>query len=483
MSRGLTALSQFARHISTVVMDASKEAVQAAAKDFLAFVNKSPSPFHATEQCRQRLLAGGFKEIREIDSWNIKPNDKCFLTRNHSAVIAFAVGGQYKPGNGFSIIGAHTDSPCLKVKPVSRRVKQGYIQVGVECYGGGTWHTWFDRDLKIAGQVMIKDGDKICHRLVDINRPILRVPNLAIHLQREMSTKFEFNKESHMIPVLATTVREQLETGSVSAQDVDHNKEQCEKHHPVLVKLLCDELKVDPSQILDFELCLSDHNPATLGGAFEEFIFSPRLDNLHNTYCALEGLIAAGGLDADPNIRVISLFDNEEVGSQTAQGAGSTLLELILRRLSAGGSTTAFEQSIPKSMMVSADMAHGVHPNYSDKHEDQHKPDLNKGIVVKFNANQRYATTSLTTSIFRQVAHRAQVPLQDFVVRNDSPCGSTIGPIMSAKLGIPTLDVGCAQLSMHSIREMCSAISVLQSKELYKTFFEVYPDVFQSVVY
>ncbi|KAK2155291.1 hypothetical protein LSH36_243g00050 [Paralvinella palmiformis] len=319
MLRGVILFSQFSRHFNTVVMDASKEAVLGAAKDFLSFVNKSPSPFHATEQCRQRLLTAGFKEIKETDSWNIKPNDK--------------------------------------VKPVSRRVKQGYIQVGVECYGGGSWYTWFDRDLKISGQVMIKEGDKICHRLVDVNRPVLCVPNLAIHLQRDMATKFEFNKETHLTPILATTVREQLEMGNVSGQDVDHTKDQ------------------------------------TLGGVFEEFIFSPRLDNLHNTYCALEG------------------------------------------------------------------------------------------VVIKFNANQRYATTSLTTTIFREVARRARVPLQDFVVRNDSPCGSTIGPIMSAKLGIPTLDVGSPQLSMHSIREMCSTVSIHQTRELYKTFFEVYPNVFQSVVY
>ncbi|ELU07857.1 hypothetical protein CAPTEDRAFT_158105 [Capitella teleta] len=466
-------------------MASSKEVMKTAAKEFLTFVNKSPSPFHAVEESRQRLLAAGFKELREQDHWNIQPLDKFFVTRNQSSLLAFAVGGKYKPGNGFTLIGAHTDSPCLKVKPVSRRVKEGFIQVGVECYGGGTWHTWTDRDLKVAGRVLVKNGKSIEHRLVDIDRPILRVPNLAIHLNRDLGSKFEFNKEEHLTPVLATCVQEQLETGLTSTKDVPDGCGQDGKHHPVLVELLSQELRVSKENILDFELCLADHVPATLGGAFEEFIFAPRLDNLHSSFCALKGLVNSCGAESlinDVNIRAICLFDNEEVGSQSAQGAGSMILEHLLRRISTNkDNMTAFEEAIPQSLMLSADMAHGVHPNYSSKHEDQHRPALHKGVVIKFNANQRYATTSITTAILREVAARATVPIQDFVVRNDSPCGSTIGPIMSAGLGMPTIDIGCAQLSMHSIREMCDISSVKQSVDLFTTFFEIYPEVFASM--
>lgn len=250
------------------------------------------------------------------------------------------------------------------------------------------------------------------------------------------------------------------------------------------MKLICDKLNIQPEQMMDFELCLADTQPAAIGGVLDEFIFSPRLDNLLNAYCATTALAEScngNGLAADPNIRLICLFDNEEVGSESAQGAASTLQELVLRRLSAGGTSTAFEEAIPKSYMVSADQAHAVHPNYPEKHEDNHKIGLHKGVAIKFNANQRYATTAMTASILREIARREQCPLQEIVVRNDSACGSTIGPIMSAKLGIPTIDVGAPQLSMHSIREMCCTSSVLQTSQLFKAFFEHYPSVFASM--
>ncbi|KAI0221996.1 Aspartyl aminopeptidase [Lamellibrachia satsuma] len=350
----------------------SADTVKTAAKEFLKFINRSPSPFHVVEECKARLVAAGFSEIKESEPWDVKPKDKCFVTRNQSAIVAFAVGAKYRPGNGFNIIGAHTDSPVLKVKPISAREKHGYVQVGVECYGGGMWHSWLDRDLKLAGRVFIRTGDTIESRLLNVNRPIMRVPNICIHFQREMSTKFEFNKETHLLPVIATTVKQKLE----SKESTVHNEatssqpaqDQCDKHSPAVIQLLCDELAVEPTQILDFELFLSDAVPATLGGVYEEFVFAPRLDNQHSCFCAIQGLTEAcseaGSLDDEPHIRMIALFDNEEVGSETAVGAGSTLLELILRRLSSNGSHTAFEESMPKSLMVSADMAHAIHPNY-----------------------------------------------------------------------------------------------------------------------
>ncbi|XP_076456276.1 aspartyl aminopeptidase-like isoform X2 [Babylonia areolata] len=465
---------------------ASKAKVLLAANDFISFINKSPSPFHAVDELKKKLVAHGFQELRERDtrSWKIQPTSKYFVTKNHSTIIAFAVGGQYKPGNGFSIVGAHTDSPCLKVKPVSGKVRSGFCQVGVECYGGGIWNTWFDRDLTVAGRVIVKDGSNLVHRLVNLGGPILRIPHLAIHLQRDINDSFGPNKENHLCPVLNTCVQAKLEGYDVGCKDTETDGT-ATKHSPVLIKLLCEEMGVEADQIVDFELCLADTQPAVVGGALDEFIFSPRLDNLLNAYCACQGLLESlsdGSLDKDPNVRMISLFDNEEVGSQSAQGAGSTFQELVMRRISASpDNLAAFEESIGKSYMISADQAHALHPNYSEKHEANHQPSFHKGVVIKFNANQRYATTAITTAILRQVASQVKVPLQDFVVRNDSPCGSTIGPIMSAKLGMQTIDVGAPQLSMHSIREMGDTTSIVHCTDLFKGFFQLYPSILDSV--
>ncbi|CAE1262119.1 DNPEP [Acanthosepion pharaonis] len=407
-------------------MSFTKEIVQNAAKNLLNFINKSPSPFHAVDELKHMLKSAGFQELRETEHWELEQSKKYFVTRNESTIIAFAVGGRYQPGNGFSFVGAHTDSPCLK------------------SYGGGIWNTWLDRDLTLAGRIMVQTTNHIEHRLINVKKPILRIPNIAIHLQRDINDKHNVNKEDHLCPILATQVQAKLmETGTLNLT---------EKHQ-------------------------------VIGGACEEFLFSPRLDNLLNAYCACQGLIdSCNGysLAEDTNVRMACLYDNEEVGSKSAQGAESLLTEMVMRRI-CKGDNLAFEESIPKSFHLSADQAHAVHPNYSEKHESCHQPAMHKGYVLKINANQSYSTTAITAAILRKIANLASVPLQDFVVRNDMPCGSTIGPILSFKLGIPTVDVGAPQLSMHSIREQGCTTSVAHGIALFRGFFENYPHVFQSL--
>lgn len=422
------------------------------------------------------------------------------------------------------MIGAHTDSPCLRIKPVSKRQNDGFLQVACETYGGGLWHTWFDRDLSIAGRAMVKTANgKIEQRLVKVDRPILRIPTLAIHLDRQEN--FQFNKETQLFPIAGLVAAELNRQGktadSKDEEDATKASNQIEplaaplsRHHSYLVDIIAEEAGAESDDIVDFEMVLYDTQKSAIGGLNNELIFSPRLDNLMMTYCATEGLItslsSSTALEDDSTIRLIACFDHEEIGSQTAQGADSNLLPAVIHRLSVlpasendsdksydtieADTATAYEQTLASSFLISADMAHSVHPNYPAKYESQHRPEMNKGTVIKVNANARYATNTPGIVLLQEAARRAKpasssassikagVPLQLFVVRNDSSCGSTIGPMLSAALGTRTLDLGNPQLSMHSIRETGGAHDVEHAVHLFHSFFENFGELEKLIV-
>ncbi|KAI0523065.1 hypothetical protein KFK09_005455 [Dendrobium nobile] len=468
-------------------------AAELVAAELVDFLNASPTAFHAVDEAKRRLKKVGFEQVSERDDWNLELGKKYFFTRNHSTIVAFAIGKRYVAGNGFHIIGAHTDSPCLKLKPTSKVAKGGYLEVGVQTYGGGLWHTWFDRDLTVAGRLIVKemkDGSvSYTHKLIRIQEPIMRIPTLAIHLDRGVTDGFKVNTQSHLVPVLATSVKAELQKLGVQNGPIDakfktdgvesHDKKSIDdrKHHSVFLQLIADNACCKPDEICDFELQLCDTQPSIIGGALKEFIFSGRLDNLCMSFCSLKALIdstsSESSLDEEIGVRMVALFDHEEVGSNSAQGAGSPVMLDALSRITNSfnsSNTKLVDKAIQQSFLVSADMAHAIHPNYMDKHEDNHQPKLHGGLVIKHNANQRYATNAITSFIFREIAEKHDLPIQDFVVRNDMPCGSTIGPILASGVGIRTVDVGAPQLSMHSIREMCAVDDAKHSYEHFKAF-------------
>jgi aspartyl aminopeptidase len=438
-----------------------------------------------------RLESAGFKKLNERSVADFKkgalvPNGKYYFTRNQTSLVAFAVGGKYEAQTGgFTIMGAHTDSPCPKVKPVSKISKHGCDQVGVELYGGGLWNTWFDRDLSIAGRVLVRTSETSYEsQLVQVNKPILRIPSLAIHLNRGIYTDgFKPNKEDHVLAVLATSIKSELLAQSIDAKNLNGD------HHPLLISAVANQLDVEPSSIVDFELCLYDTQPAQLSGLLEEFIVARGLDNLMMSFVCLSSLIDGSdekSLAEDTNIRVVALFDNEEVGSTSEHGADSDMMPSVLKRIHSALAPNevmfnTFSAAMRRSVLISADMAHAIHPNYSSKHEKNHQARMHDGLVIKQNANQRYATTSVTTFFLTELAKKHNLPIQKFVVRNDSGCGSTIGPALSAGCGVRTVDVGIGQWAMHSIRETCGVDDVWSTYQLFKIFFNEFASLDESL--
>ncbi|KAJ7744544.1 aspartyl aminopeptidase [Mycena maculata] len=451
-----------------------------AALRFLSFVNASPTPFHAVHNAIVRLEKAGFQKVLEKDAWeeSVEPGGKYYFSRNQASLVAFTLPQKWKQGAGVSIVATHVDSPNLKVRPVSKRTKEGYLQVGVELYGGGVWHSWLDRDLSLAGRVVTAHADGFKSRLVKIDRPILRIPSLAIHLDRNINESFKFNQETEFVPILGQVAAQLNGSGTKEDSSPKNATSIQDNHQPALLSLLASELSVAPDEIHDFELSLYDTQPSVLGGLNSEFIFSPRMDNLFSSFSAVEALAQSVSTPdfntLEGNVNAIALFNHEEIGSVSSSGAESSLLPSLISRLSPIAS--AYSQSIAKSFLVSADMGHAIHPNYTSKHEDNHKPAMNGGVVIKTNAKQRYASDAVTTFIVKQLIERKGGKVQEYEVRNDMACGSTVGPGLS-KMGLKTCDIGCALLSMHSIRETAGSHDIQNYIDLFRSLFESYAEL------
>ena len=411
------------------------------ARDLVAFIDAAPTPYHAVAEVAERLKNGGFIELDERQEWSMAPGLRAYVVRG-GTLVAFVAGSEPPSNAGFSILGAHTDSPNLRIKPAPDQDSVGHRQLGVEVYGGVLLSTWLDRDLSLAGRVALRGGKA---HLVRFTRPLCRIPNLAIHLDREVNTRgLVINPQTQLVPLLGT----------------EH------EGHGGLRALLTGELarsgiSVAPDEVLSWDLSLYDVAGAAFGGDRDDYLSSARLDNLASCHAAIVALLRAGA--PAPSTRVVALFDHEEVGSQSAVGARSLFIQSVLERLAdgyPGAGAHATQRAFSMSLMVSADMAHAVHPNYADKHDKQHRPRIGGGPVIKLNANQSYATDAVGHSAFAEACREVGVTPQYFVSRNDLPCGSTIGPISAARLGIRTVDVGNPMLSMHSCRELAGAHDV-----------------------
>ncbi|AXO62780.1 M18 family aminopeptidase [Ectopseudomonas oleovorans] len=400
----------------------------------LDFLNASPTPFHATTSLAMRLEAAGYRHLDERAPWQTEAGGRYYVTRNDSSIIAFKLGKRPAVDGGIRLVGAHTDSPCLRVKPNPELQRQGFFQLGVEVYGGALLAPWFDRDLSLAGRVTYRRDGKVESQLIDFYQPIAVIPSLAIHLNREANQGWAINPQNELPPILAQLA---------SSETADFRA--------LLAEQLAMEHDFNPDAVLDYELSFYDTQSAAIVGLNQDFIASARLDNLLSCYAGLLALIESD----DEETCVLVCTDHEEVGSCSACGADGPFLEQVLRRVLPGGD--AFVRAIQRSLLVSADNAHGVHPNYADKHDGNHGPKLNAGPVIKINSNQRYATNSETAGFFRHLCLENEVPVQSFVVRSDMGCGSTIGPITASQLGVRTVDIGLPTFAMHSIRELAGS--------------------------
>ena len=402
------------------------------AKKLLKFIQKSPTAFQAVEEMSQRLQKEGFEELREEKHWNLKPGGNYYVTRNHSAIIAFSI--PKKPAWKFHIMASHSDSPALKIKEnPEMEVEKAYIKLNVERYGGMLLAPWFDRPLSVAGRLIVRKNGEIQEKLVAVDKDLLVIPNLAIHMNREVNDGYKYNVQKDMLPLYS---------------DYDGKGS--------FMKLMAAEADVAEEDILGHDLFLYDRTPGTIWGANEEFISAPRLDDIQCAFASLEGFLRG---ERKESIAVHCVLDNEEVGSTTKQGAASTFLKDTLMRINMGLGRTQEEylMTLADSFMVSADNAHALHPNHTDKTDPVNRPVLNGGIVIKYNANQKYCTDGVSAAIFKDICDKAEVPYQTFVNRSDMAGGSTLGNISNTQVPMKTVDIGLAQLAMHSVYETTGA--------------------------
>ncbi len=410
-------------------------------KDFneglLGFLDASPTPFHATLNMAMMFENAGFIKLLEEEKWELEQGKKYFVTRNDSSIIAFT----YPEVKNYTMIGAHTDSPNLKLKPNPIIKEHGVVKFGVESYGGLLLNPWFDRDLSLAGRVSYLDSsDKIKDVLIDIKKPIAIIPSLAIHLDDKANKDRTVNKQTDICPILTT--------------NDDFEFDEFLKWQLAKADIL------DVKELYASELSFYDTQKASFVGLHDDFIASARIDNLLSCYV---GMLSICSVEADKPMLFIA-SDHEEVGSESTSGAGGSFLENTLKRMFKDYDD--YMQMIRTSIMISADNAHAIHPNYPTKHDSNHAPHINKGCVIKVNANQRYASNSKTISKFMSIASKLDEPIQNFVTKSDMGCGSTIGPITATRLGIETIDVGLPTFAMHSIRELCGSDDAFS---LYKT--------------
>ena len=418
----------------------------------LNFLQTSPTPYHCVSNVIAGLQDAGFVELKENSDWSNIAFGHYYTTRNDSSIVAFKYN-QKPVDHGFRIVGAHTDSPCLKIKPNAITSNNGYMKFAVEVYGGVLLNPWFDRDLALAGRVTVqlKKGE-IQNLLLNIEQPIAFIPSLAIHLDREANESRSINKQKHLPPVICRTDKKGTDFESI-----------------LLGWIKQQHKKISVSKVLSYELSLYDHQQPNTVGINKEFIASARLDNLLSCYAAVESLVSS----RKKSNQVIVLNDHEEVGSGSTSGAQGTFLHSVLSRIC--GDAENLHRAIHHSMLISADNAHGVHPNYVEVHEPEHQPLINNGPVIKVNNNQRYATNSETEAVFKSVCEQTKTPCQMVVVRSDMGCGSTIGPITATRLGIRTVDIGVPQLGMHSIRELAGVADQDHLVKSLKGFFDFAP--------
>ncbi len=407
------------------------------AQGLIDFVDASPTPFHACEQAAARLAGAGFTEVDERGPFPTEPG-RHWLLRGGSLIAWDTVGAHAAgagPAAGFRVVGAHTDSPNLRLKPNADHVKAGWQMLAVEPYGGLLLNSWLDRDLGLAGRVSIRTPDGVSTRLFHDRSPLLRVAQLAIHLDRNVSDGLKLDKQQHMVPLWGVGD----EPGDVTAY-------------------LAEQVGVDREDVLGHDVMTYPTQPSERIGRERDLIAAPRLDNLATSYAGVRALLDASASEP-AHVPVLVLFDHEEIGSQSERGAVSTLLPSVLERivLAGGGGRDDYWRALASTVIASGDMGHATHPNYADRHEPLHRIVVNGGPVLKVNTNLRYATDAVGAAAFRLACEQAGVPMQTFVTRSDLPCGSTVGPVTAALTGATTVDFGAATLSMHSARELMGA--------------------------